>query len=116
MYDKTRETTVPGEIQVWAVPKTRHEMECEVEQGIAHPVPFSFRLSTVTLWTDGAVKLYTTDISVVCPGGIDLLASALNTLREAKEEETKTFNARIAELDQKINALAVLVFIPEEEV
>ena len=115
MYDKTRETTVTGEIEIWAVPKTAWEMEQEVDAGEPHPIPFKFKLSTGKVWTDGAVKLHTQDISVVCPGGIDLLSSALATLREEKEEERRNFEKRIKELDDKIQALAMLTYIPEAE-
>lgn len=113
MFEKTRETTVTGPIEIWAVPKTNWEMEREVAEGDAHPTPFKFRLSTGKVWTDGAVKLHTQDISVVCPGGIDLLSSALATLREEKETERKAFDLRMEELDQKIQALAFLTYIPE---
>ena len=115
MYEKTTKTPVTGEIEIWAVPKTNWEMEQETIEGDAHPIPFKFKLSTGKLWTDGAVKLHTQDISVVCPGGIDLLSSALATLREEKEEERRTFEKRIAELDMKIQALAMLTYIPEGE-
>ena len=115
MYEKTRETTVTGEIEVWAVPKTSWEMEQEVAEGEEYPIPFKFKLSTGKLWTDGAIKLHTQDISVVCPGGIDLLASALATLREEKEVERRAFEKRIVELDQKIQSLAMLTYIPEGE-
>jgi len=115
MFDRTKETPVTGEVQIWAVPKTQHMMECEREEGNPHPVPFEFEIRTERSWRDGAVKLHTVKITVTCPGGIDLLQSALNTLREEKEEERRKFERRMSELDQQIASLAMLEYIPHED-
>ncbi len=110
MYNKTKETVVKGDIQVWAIPRTAWEMEQSEEK---EPAPFKFTLRTSAPYQDGAVKLNTQEIMVILPGGIDLLTAALSTLKEQMEVERKTCDSRIAELQKQVDALALIEYIPE---
>ena len=88
-------------------------METAEADGEDPVLPFRFRISTDRIWADGAVKLHTTEMKMTLPGGIDLLQSALTTLREEKEVERRNYEEKIEALDKKIGQLAALAFIPE---
>jgi hypothetical protein len=116
-YKRTEEMVVKGEIGIWAFPKNQYRVEAEAKDfydGDVRKVhPFRFELRTGHVWEEGAVKLHETDVSVMLPANIDLLAQAVETLRETKRQEQRQFDERMEQLEKQIRSLSMLEYNPE---
>ena len=112
MAIKTKNERITGNVQVWAIPKTRWENERDLEEGLP-PFPFNYEIRTDRSWSEGAVCIHTQDIVVELPGGLDLLSAALKTLRDAKREILAEAERKCCEIDEKIQKLALLEYNPD---
>lgn len=110
MFEKTTETKVEVELNVYAIPRTEHEISTS-DDGC----PFQYKVYAgySSPYQDGAIKLHTTETVVTVPGGIPLLEKAIETLKEAIEEELRESQKKVANMQARIDALALIEYIPE---
>jgi len=92
---RTKEEDVTQEVAVWAIPDKYEQTD----------KPFIFKLSTITPWEEGAVKVCTEQVTITVPEGINLMAKAVETLEGLKDEEVAEHNTRLANLDAQIQNL-----------
>ena len=110
MFEKTTMQEVKAEAAVWALPRTKWEIE-QSEDGC----PFSYVLRTSDAWQEGAIKLHEVELKVILPSGIPLLEKAVATLKEAIDQEYKESKQRVEALQKQIDTLALLEHLPEDE-
>jgi len=105
---KTKMTEVKANLAIWAIPR-RHDF---VEEG---ELPFRYVVKTDfdTPWQDGSTKVHTVETTLIVPAGIDLLASAIETLKEQIKTTRKESNEKIAKYEKQITNLALLEHKPE---
>lgn len=99
---KTKETVVTQTLNVYAVP------DSNIELG------FTFCLKEHSHWDDDAVKIYEQSVTVTVPDGIDLVAAAIDTLKERKEKLVAETYKKKMRLEEKIQALMTLEHKPEK--
>ncbi len=106
-YLTTRQK-VEGEISIWAVPKYNPEPGND---------PFEYELfsGSTKPWRNGAVKVNTETIVVHLPGGLNLVAKAVETLREAQVEIRNEATKNVEELEQRIRELGLLTYQPASD-
>ena len=105
---KTRAIEFAQELDVWAIPRTQHEVDVEIEEGVEHPDPFKYSARVGNPWITGAVKVKSITVTIRVPGGIDLVQKAVETLREERKEALQECEKKCVELDQQINRLLQL--------
>lgn len=108
MFERTTKEVVSAEAAVYALPRTEHEISTS-DDGC----PFGYVLKTNPPWQDGAIKLHEVTIAVDLPAGIPLLEKAIETLKEAIAEEEKESARKVAAMQARIDALALIEYIPE---
>ena len=114
MAIKTKDSTIYGTVNVWAIPKPSYVIEVArntQEEGFS---PFDYEIRTDTCWQNGAVKLFEKEISLKLPAGIDLLHAALTTLKDQKKEILVEAEERCSLIDKQIQELALLEYVPEK--
>ena len=111
MFEKTTETVITTELTIYAVPRTAHEIE-KSEDGC----PFCYKVFAGynSPYQEGAIKLHKVDHNVWLPSGIPLLEKAVETLKELMEEERRDSAKKLADMQARIDALAVIEYMPEE--
>ncbi len=108
MFERTTQESVTAEVAVWAIPRTEHEISTS-DDGC----PFNYELRLTDAWQDGAIKLHEATVAVNLPAGIPLLDKAIETLKEAIEEERRESDKRVARMQARIDSLALIEYIPE---
>lgn len=100
---KTKREPVTGPISIWAVP--RHPDTVAAGERL-----FYYELSTTKEyhWRTGAVCVHTEEVTLMLPGGINLYEKAVETLYAAKEEASKEYLRKLAEIDKQIEGLKLL--------
>lgn len=113
---KTKKTNVEGTCYVWAVPKTDYQISQEIaEVGRENVIPFKYSItSSETNWREEAVLVHEFPVTGVVPEGVDLVKAAVETLREEIIRVQKEAEAKVAELQEKINNLALIEYKPED--
>lgn len=101
----TKDRSVTNTIYVWAIPNINGSADEE-------PFYLELRCASSKPWRDGAVCIYETEVSVVVPSGINLIAKALETLRAAKQEALAECEQRCQEIDKSIDKLLMLTYTP----
>lgn len=96
----TQRTPVTGEITIWAIPN----LDDDAEQ------PFRYELKGPgeRAWASGAVKVNSQTVTLHVPEGLNLVAKAIDTLKEAQDEVRKDAAEKVASLEQRIGELALL--------
>ena len=110
MFEKTTHTEVTAKAAIYAVPRTEHEISTS-EDGC----PFEYLLKTNAPWQDGTIKLHEVELSEWLPAGIPLLEKAIETLKEAIAEEERESQKRVTAMQARIDALALIEYIPVPE-
>lgn len=100
---KTNPTRVIQKVHVWATPKTAGSFE-------PGEFPFSYELamSDTYHWRTGAVCVYSADVHVDVPEGINLFEMALATLQAARKQAFNDYSAAIRSIDEEIHKLQLL--------
>ena len=100
-------TEVTSTLAVWAIPRN---------QEFVNPgeLPFRYQVNTDghTPWQDGATKVHTTEVTVIVPAGIDLLASAIDTLKEEIKRTKDEAKVRVEKFEKQIANLSLLEHKP----
>ena len=111
MFEHTKEEKVETELKIYAIPRTEHEIS-HSEDGC----PFYYKVFAgySCPYQDGAIKLHQVDHSVYLPEGIPLLEKAVETLKEAMEDERRESAKKLADMQARIDALALIEYKPEE--
>lgn len=95
----TKRTPVTGEVDVWAIPNPY------AEEG---ELPFKYELRLDKPWQTGAVRVTSESITITVPAGINLIAKAVETLKEAKEDAHESYVRETQRLDERIQHLLML--------
>lgn len=100
---KTKRQPVTKEIHVWAVPRVPSTVKPGEE-------PFVYELSDSKHyhWQTGAVCVYSREVTIMLPGGIDLYQKAMETLYAAKEAASQEYLQKIASIDKQIDGMRLL--------
>jgi len=108
----TKKTAVTEDVAIWAVPKRAFEIQKEDYDG----VPFRYELHTHSKpWQDGAVHVNTVPVTVHVPEGLNLIQKAVETLKAQKEEAYREYLKQIDAIDQKLEELQLLTYVPQDE-
>lgn len=107
---KTKQETVIGNVQIWAVPRSQYYMDEN-----PNAIPFRYELSTSRMWATGAVKVHEDDIAMVVPEGIDLLTKAVDTMKEEIAVTRADAQKKVEEIQERINSLLLLEYQPTTE-
>jgi len=110
MFEKTTAEIITEEVHVWAIPRTKWEIE-QSEDGC----PFEYVIRLTEPYQDGAIKLHTAEVIVSLPEGIPLLDKAIETLKEAIDTERKNSRERVEAMQKQIDTLALIEYQPEPE-
>ena len=110
MFERTTKEVVEASAAIYAVPRTEHEISTS-DDGC----PFSYVLKTNPPWQDGTIKLHEVDLKADLPAGIPLLERAIETLKEAIAEEERESRKRVTAMQARIDALALIEYIPVPE-
>lgn len=100
---KTEVTTLKQLLQVWAIPESEWRRKNYPEEPA-----FKYEVKTDKPWNEGAVKVHEAEVSIVIPAGIDITKAAIETLREAQKEVRAVADAKVNELNEKINDLLMI--------
>lgn len=109
---KTNSHSVTGTVGIWAIPKSRWELDTEINEGTSQPFPFRFEIATNTVWTDGAIKLTDREVTWPIPDGIDLLHAALTTLKARRQEILAEAEKKCQEIEEQMQKLQLLSYSP----
>lgn len=108
----TKNDHVTSVISIWAVPLSDWQI-AELEEGA---LPFEYETHTTTKpWKRGAVKVTEHNVTLSVPEGVNLLEKAIETLEEAIEDRKKQYHTDVAEINQRIQELLLLTYVPAEE-
>ena len=108
----TKSDHVTSVISVWAVPLSDWEIS-ELEEGA---LPFKYESHITTKpWKQGAVKVTEHNVTLSVPEGVNLLEKAIETLEEAIEDRKKQYHTDVAEINQRIQELLLLTYVPPAE-
>lgn len=114
---KTMREQVDGKCYVWAFPKTDWELQQEIDArdgNMAGIMPFKYEITTSSSnWRDDSVLVCDFAVSTWVPEGVDLVKAAISTLRDEISRVQEEADKKIAELQEKINNLALIEFKPE---
>ena len=100
----TTEESVTGKVYVWAVPRSSYAIERSEDKR-----PFSYEIKSEDYhYTTGAVKVHECTVTVKMPGGINLIAKAIETLEDAKVKARVEYMDRIKALEEQISNLKLL--------
>ncbi len=108
MFEKTTQEVVSAEAAIWAIPRNEWQIE-QSDDGC----PFYYAQRTSDAWQDGAIKLHEVELGATLPEGIPLLEKAVQTLKDAIAEERAASEKRVADLQQRIDTLALIEYVPE---
>lgn len=98
---KTKETVVKKEVSVWAIPKSNLQPN-------EWPFEYELGMSSTYHWRTGAVCVYTTEVEVALPPGINLIEMAMATLQEARRQVTADYQSALRSIDEEIHKLQLL--------
>ena len=106
----TKNETLQTELDLWAIPKGKYELEEEVVAGNPAPTPFRYALYNTDSkpWLRGSVKITRQPHTFTVPGGINLYEMALETLEESKADVYKEAARQAKQIDEEINQLKLL--------
>lgn len=100
----TQEEIVKGKVYVWAVPRSKYSIDSSEDKR-----PFSYEIRADDYhYTQGAVRVHECEITVKMPGGINLVAKAIETLEDAKVKARQEYMDKISALQEQINNLKML--------
>ena len=106
---RTKETPFTQKLNVWAVPRGVYEIEQNPNID-----PFKFSVSTDNSnWETGAVNVYSTEVTITVPAGIDLTQKAVETLEEALKQREADHYLTMQNIRQQISNLLLLTHRPE---
>lgn len=105
----TKNESVVGEVQIWAVPRSKYYMEQHPSES-----PFEYQLHTRDPWTTGAVRVCAHEVTLQVPAGVNLLAAAVETLEAKIKEAEATYLRTKLELQEQINNLLMLSHSPAQ--
>lgn len=111
MFEKTTPTMVEEKGAIWAIPRTPHQIKAS-EDGC--PFYYELKAGHHSPWQDGAIKLHELTLAVALPGGIPLLEKAIETYKEKIDEERITSAKKVADLQARIDTLALIEYIPSQ--
>lgn len=100
----TKQETLSQDLDIWAVP-TRED---------GFPFKYELRRQFDAPYERGSVMVNTVTLKYVVPGGINLLAKAIQTLEESKARAFQEYHTRAKEIDAQIEQLRLLA-PPEPE-
>jgi hypothetical protein len=99
----TTQRDVASEVSVWAIPEKDW-----VDGEWKMTGKWEYSLQTGSVYTKGAVKLYTQKVTLTVPEGIDMLNKAIDTIREEITSIRAETHKEIAELEATITQLLML--------
>ena len=113
MEHVTTKREVTSTVGVWAYPK--HEYDYDKHEQVPTG-EWAYELSTSPkIYRKGAVKGCEHEVTLVCPAGIDLVQSAVNTLRAEQDVIRKQKDEQIQELEFAVLQLLQLTYQPEND-
>lgn len=107
---KTQRTKVEGTMYVFAQAKSEYELS-KLKPG---ELPFKYKLKSYDYGDESCVRLHEFPVSSYIPDGIDITLKCVENLKEqivALEKETAE---KVAELNERIKALALIEYRPEQ--
>lgn len=102
----TKKTSVPGIIQIWALPKASWEINTEEYDG--QPFKYALYGENSRPYQDGAVMVVEHRASFEVPAGVDLLAAAIATLQKQKTDVLAEAMKKTTEIEKQINQLQLI--------
>ena len=78
----TKETIVEGEVSIWAVPKYSPKVDED-------PFEYALFAGDNKPWRDGSVMVITKTMTMILPGGVNLVQKTIETLREGNRRDTE---------------------------
>ena len=106
---KTEAETIERTVYVFAEAKTKHQLD-NLAPG---ELPFEYKVKQYDYGDESSVRVHEQEISVHIPAGIDLTLECVRNLEEKIICVQKDADAEIADLRQRIKALALIEYKPE---
>lgn len=103
----TKEDTATGIVAVWAIPRSKWASDDKP--------PFTYELHTRNPYESGAVKVVEHEVTLRVPAGENLVAKAVSTLEEEKNDALKAYLATVEELNLRISQLKLLTGAPADD-
>ena len=97
---------VKGKVSIWAIPRSIEK----IKEG---KDPFRFELHTRDPYVTGSVRIIEHEIELQLPAGIDLLAKAVETLKQQQKDIQARAQYDITQLQEQINQLQLLTHQPD---